>query len=86
MKAMTIRGIEPEISEKLKHIAKKQGKSINRLVIELLRKECGLEKKCEFTREYTDLDELFGSWSHEEFQYIHQKIDAERQIDEELWK
>ncbi len=33
-----------------------------------------------------DLDQLFGSWSNASFDSIREKIDAERQIDDELWK
>ncbi|MCA1785702.1 MAG: hypothetical protein LC657_06955 [Desulfobacteraceae bacterium] len=42
------------------------------------------EKK--FTREYDDLDSLFGRWSQQEFQTIQGRIDEERAIDSELWK
>lgn len=34
MKAITIRGVEPEVAEKLKTTAKKQGKCVNHLILE----------------------------------------------------
>ena len=37
-------------------------------------------------KEYHDLDQLFGSWSEEEFNKIQKKINAERRIDTEIWK
>jgi ribosomal protein S24E len=85
MKAITIRGIEPEVAEELKRAAKIKGKSINRLVLDMIKKEFGFEKKKKYSRTYNDLDDLFGKWSQEEFQKISSKIDQERQIDPELW-
>ena len=86
MKAVTIRGVEPEVANKLKLTAAKQGKSINQLALEIVKEGLGLKKGKKFSREYDDLDHLFGSWSDEEFRKIHGKIDQERQIDPELWR
>ena len=43
----------------------------------------GKEKK--YTREYSDLDHLFGSWDETEFINIQDKINQERQIDQDIW-
>jgi len=86
VKAITIRGVEPEIAEKLKTTAAKQGKSINQLSLEIIREGLGLKKERKYTRTYDDLDDMFGRWSAEEFSEIHSKINKERQIDQELWK
>ncbi len=85
MKAITIRGIEPEVAEKLKKTASLQGKSANRLVLDMIKKELGFEKEKRFSRRYHDLDALFGKWSEDEFQKISNAIEQERQIDPELW-
>jgi plasmid stability protein len=86
MKAVTIRGVEPEVANKLKLTAAEQGKSINQLALEIVKEGLGLNKERKFSREYNDLDHLFGSWSEDEFRQIHKKIDQERQVDQELWK
>ena len=86
MKAFTIRGVEPEVAEKLKTMAEKKGKSINQLVLDFIKKNLGLEKEATHSREYDDLDDLLGSWSDDEFIRIHNKINQSRQIDQELWK
>jgi len=86
MKAVTIRGVEPDVAETLKSTATAQGKSINQLVIEILKEGLGLKKGKKYTREYNDLDDLFGRWSEDEFQRIQSKINHERQIDQDLWK
>jgi len=85
MKAITIRGIDPELAEKLKQVAALRGKSTNRLILEMIRKELGLEKEKKYSRRYNDLDELFGRWSEDEFRRISNKIEEESQIDSELW-
>ena len=86
MKAITIRGIDPELDEKLKSVSSKQGKSINQLILEILKKSLGLEKTKKYTTEYDDLDDLFGVWTDDEFNGISGKIIQERQIDPELWE
>ena len=86
MKAITIRGIDPEIDDKLKMTASKHGKSINQLILDILKKDLGLEKKQVFSKEYDDLDDLFGQWSEEEFRMIQDGLDQQRRIDPEIWK
>ena len=86
MKAVTIRGVEPEVAERLKLTAAKQGKSINQLTLEIIKESLGFKKANKYSREYDDLDDLFGRWSEDEFNEIHLKINQERQIDQDLWK
>jgi len=85
MKAITIRGIDSSVSEKLKKTAKKEGKSVNRFVLDLLRQNIGMQKNKKFTKIHTDLDHLFGKWSRAEFEKIQGVIDRQRKIDPELW-
>lgn len=85
MKAVTIRGVDQDLAEKLKATAKQQGKSVNQLTIELIRSSLGLAKEKKFSREYDDLDDLFGRWTEEEFKSIDGKTVRERKIDPELW-
>ena len=85
MKAITIRGIEPEVADKLKQTAALQGKSTNRLILEMINRELGFENEPKYSRRYSDLDELFGKWSNEEFREISSTIEQNRQIDPELW-
>lgn len=86
MKAITIRGIKPEVAEKLKSTAAKQGKSINQLTLEIIREGLGISKENKRLREYDDLDDLFGRWSEDEFREIGSKINRERQRDLEIWE
>ena len=86
MKTLTVRGVEPNLSDTLKYIAKRQGKSVNQVVIDALKKYSGFDKERRFTQVHHDLDNLFGRWTQEEFNEIQNKIDTARRIDPELWK
>lgn len=85
MKVITIRGVEPILSAKLKQAAKDKGKSVNQFILEILKENFGLQKKKKYTVLHHDLDHLFGRWSEDEFNHIQNKIDNERKIDKELW-
>ena len=85
MKAITIRGIDSDMSVKLKQIAKSEKKSVNQLVLDLIKQDIGMQKKKRYTRIYNDLDDLFGRWSDAEFEKIQGSIDNQRKIDLELW-
>ena len=86
MKSMSVRGLDPELEEKLKQFAREEGKSVNQVVIEAMKKQFGLAKERKFTKIYRDLDHLFGRWSQEEFDRIQERIESGRKIDEELWR
>lgn len=86
MSNLSIRGIDPDLATTLKQQAQASGKSVNQLVLDVLKEHTGLHKKKHFTQEYHDLDFLFGQWSTSEFHEIQGKIDSERAYDDELWK
>jgi len=85
MKAITIRGIEPSVADKLKSEAKIEGKSVNQFVKDMIKEHLGLGGGEKRTAIHHDLDHLFGKWREEEFQKIQGKIKRERTIDKELW-
>jgi plasmid stability protein len=86
MSNLSIRGIDQDLAITLKQQAQESGKSVNQLVLDVLKEHTGHHKKKLFTQEYHDLDFLFGQWTDSEFKQIQAKIDSESQIDEELWK
>ncbi len=86
MKSMSIRGANDQLVSLLKERASASNKSVNQLVLEVLHKFVGLDKKKIFTGEHHDLDHLLGKWSEDEYLSIQEKIDSERQVDRELWK
>jgi len=84
MKAFTIRGVKPEVTEILKRTAKKQDKSVNHLMLEFIKKGLGLQKEKNVSRQYDDLDDLFGRWSEDECKNITDSITRQRQIGPEF--
>jgi len=86
MKSISIRGVDDQLATLLKREAKAAQKSINQFVLEVLKKQVGLDKKRQYTQVYSDLDTLFGRWSKNEFDEIQSKIDSERRIEQELWQ
>jgi hypothetical protein len=86
MKAITIRGIDASVSTKLKQAAKNENKSVNKLVLEMIKEKIGMQKKKKYTNKYNDLDHLFGKWTDAEFDKIQGIIDIQRKIDRELWE
>jgi len=86
MRTMTIRGLDDNIVEKCKKMAKEEGKSVNQFVLDTLKDRLGLKKPKKHTTIYHDMDHLFGIWSENDFKRIQGKIDSERKIDNELWQ
>ena len=86
MKNISLRGLDQELAGRLQQTAKSEGKSVNQLVLETLRRRFGLDRTKRFTRVYHDLDALFGAWSDEDYETIQGRIDTDRRIDAVLWK
>jgi len=85
MKAITIRGIDSSVSSKLKQVAKNESKSVNQLVLDMIKQNIGMQKRKKYTKKYNDLDHLFGKWTDAEFDKIQGIINSQRKIDLELW-
>ena len=85
MSTLTIRGVDEEAFGQLKKQAKNHHSSVNKFVVEALRKVAfpGEPGK---VREWHDLDGFFGSWTEEETKAIMTRCSEGRKIDEELWK
>jgi hypothetical protein len=86
MKNITIRGIDETLDQALKTAADRESRSINQLVLEVLRERFGLAKAAHHTRRHHDLDDLFGRWSKEDYQRIEAMVSEQRKVDRELWK
>jgi len=86
MKTMSLRGIEPEVAERLESEARRRGVSINAHVLQLLRQGVGLAVPGKRRPVYRDLDQLAGTWSDQEASDFEKSLSAFEQIDEELWR
>ena len=68
MGSISIRNVDAQLAKKLKQQAKASKKSVNQLVLDILKRHLGLEKEKRFTQSHDDLDMLFGRWSENDFQ------------------
>ena len=80
MKAITIRGIDSSVLSKLKQVAKNEKKSVNQLVVNIIKQNIGMLKTEKYTKKYDDLDHLFGIWTDDEFDKIQGIIDGQRKM------
>ncbi len=84
MKNITIRGIDDPLDQALKALAEREARSVNQLVLDVLRERLGLAKATRHSTRHRDLDDLFGTWSAEEYQGIQGAVEAQRCLDPEL--
>lgn len=78
----TIRGIPDELDKALRVKSQQTEKSLNQMLIDVLRRGAGLHE--EGAVEYHDLDDLAGTWVADPiFDSVVKDMDH---VDEELWK
>jgi hypothetical protein len=85
MTQITLRGIAPEIEHKIRLLAKKSGKSLNRVVLDIIYQHSGFNKK-DKRPPANSLRKLAGGWSEKDAQAFLDSIKSCEQIDEEMWK
>ena len=85
MGVMTLRGLDDITIKALKEKAKKEGMSINAILVKILRKELGIDKR-RHTVVYNDLDHLAGTWDKKDYMEFQKAIEDFEKIDEKIWK
>jgi hypothetical protein len=87
MKSIILRGIPDNLYEELKNRSKKESKSMNKLLLSMLKNDCNPDgKSVKKKKRFTDLDRLFGKWNSEEYGKMKEAVAVQRGIDEEIWK
>lgn len=86
MKAITVRGVDNQLEKKLKGAAREESVSVNQFILKSLRQVLGLEKDRIHTKEFNDLDFIFGVWSEEEFELFEKSQKDFGIIESGLWK
>lgn len=74
-----LHGLDDPLIKSLRDTAASQKVSINKLILDLLRKGLGLSIK----RKHHDLDKLAGTWSSQETKTFLRNISAFEHIDED---
>jgi len=84
MPQISIRGLDPDIEAAIRCKARQSGKSINRVILDMIHQQAGLNKKGAKPAAYS-LKKLAGGWSRQEAAEFSAAIAFFRQIDEEMW-
>jgi hypothetical protein len=84
---LTIRGIDQDLVKCIKELAEKEGVSLNKAAIQLLRKGAGLkENGCRRYKIQDALDSFMGTWSEEDEKIFQAAMPFFEPIDPEFWK
>jgi hypothetical protein len=84
MPQITIRGLDPTIERKIRSIAKKEGKSLNRVILDMVYQSAGLKKTGRKPAAHS-LKKLAGGWSENDALEFAESIKSCEQIDEDMW-
>lgn len=85
MTTLTVHSPDPEIERKIREKARREGKSLNRVMKELLAQSTGVDKSQKAARR-TEFDEFAGIWSEEdEAEFDEATADFEK-LNEEDWR
>jgi hypothetical protein len=85
MSQITIRGIDPAVESKIRRLAKQSGKSLNRVILDMVYDYTGV-KKHNKKPAANSLRKLAGGWSEQDASEFLESIKSCEQIDEEMWK
>lgn len=85
MATITLRGVDEALSGALKEKARREGSSVNNVMLKMLRESLGMAKK-KRSVVYDDLDHLAGTWSEDDVTEFHSATSVFEKVDEELWK
>ncbi len=86
MKQLTIRGFDDELASRIRQLARREGISMNRAVLTLLRRGAGLGRPDNDANTVgASLDHLIGTWTAEEADAFDRALGDLSRIDEDLW-
>lgn len=70
----------------IRRLANRDGTSLNRAAVKLLRRGAGLDRRQGRDRVGSSLDHLIGSWSYEQADEIERALRHFETIDEDMWE
>ncbi len=86
MKQLTIRGLGDELARAIRRLANRDGTSLNRAAVKLLRRGAGLTDGQGPDTVGSSLDHLIGTWSSAEAAEIERALRHFETIDEAMWE
>jgi len=85
MAQITLRGMDPEMEQDIRKMARKTGKSLNRVILDMIYEYTGYRKSREISPA-DSLRNLAGGWSEKDASEFLESIRSSEQIDEEMWR
>lgn len=76
---LTVRGVPDEVGRRLESISREKGKSVNRLILEILEAAVSLNERRERLRRY-------ATWTQQDLHEFEEALAAQRAIDDDLWR
>ena len=87
MNQLTIRGFDGELERRIRQLAGREGISLNRAVIRLLRRGAGLHEGNDSPNVVgASLDHLIGTWTDREAVEMSRALEDLSKIDEAMWR
>ena len=85
MSQITLRGLDAEMENKIRKMASNSGKSLNRVILDMIYQHTGFKKKGN-RGPAESLRKLAGGWNQKDAVSFHEAIKSSEQIDEDMWK
>ncbi|MDE2942961.1 MAG: hypothetical protein OXT63_01975 [Gemmatimonadota bacterium] len=85
MKQLTVRGLGDDLTGAIRRLANRDGTSLNRAAVKLLRRGAGLERRQAADTVGSSLDRFIGSWSDAEADETERALRHFETIDEAMW-
>jgi hypothetical protein len=85
MAQITLRGMDGEMEKKIRKIARQKGKSLNKVILDMIYQCTGQKKNVKDPGEES-LRKLAGGWSREQGEEFLESIKSCERIDEGMWK
>ena len=86
VKQLTVRGLGDELTRAIRRLANRDGTSLNRAAVKLLRRGAGLADGQGAPAVGSSLDHLIGTWTDAEADEIEQALRHFETIDEAVWE
>lgn len=87
MNQLTLRGFDDELAGRIRRLAKREGLSLNKAVLKLLRKGAGLtDDKQGVGKVGSSLDHLSGTWTPAEADEMDSALEELEVIDRSVWE
>ena len=86
MKQLTVRGFGDELSQAIRRLANRDGTSLNRAAVKLMRRGAGLEDGKGPDAVGSSLDDLIGTWSRAAADEMERALRHFETVDEAEWE